>query len=140
MRFQQLWPVLRARRALLPLVPLTVAAGLGARAVFGGLLAKVAGDALYTVLIYVLVVVVRPDVRLSRAFAVALGLSFAVEIAQLTPYPAWLSSKHVILRLIFGTTFGFVDLAGYVVGAVFAVAVHAMVRARRPRLGSGSAG
>lgn len=117
------------------IVPLTVAAGLGARALLGGLPAKVAGDALYTVLIYVLVVVVRPDVRLARAFAVALGLSFAVEFAQLTPYPAWLSSKHVILRLIFGTTFGFVDLAGYVIGAVAAVALHAAARGRaRPGL------
>jgi Protein of unknown function (DUF2809) len=121
MRFRSL----HARGVPLLLVPLTVAAGLGSRAFFGGLPAKIAGDALYTVLIYVLVVVVRPDVRRSRAFAVALGLSFAVEFAQLTPYPAWLSSKHVILRLIFGTTFGFVDLAGYVVGAVFAVVLHA---------------
>jgi Protein of unknown function (DUF2809) len=119
---------LRARRAALLAVPVTVAAGLGSRALLGGLPAKVAGDALYTVLIYVLVVVVRPGVRLSRAFAVALGVSFAVEIAQLTPYPAWLSSKHVILRLIFGTTFGFVDLAGYVVGAVSAVALHGLAR------------
>jgi len=122
----------RPRWAALLAVPLTVAAGLGARALFGGFLAKVAGDALYTVLIHVLVVVVRPDVRPSRAAAVALGTSFAVELAQLTPYPAWLSSKHVILRLIFGTTFGFVDLAGYVVGAAFALAVHAAVRERRP--------
>jgi hypothetical protein len=116
---------LRARGVPLLLVPLTIAAGLGSRAFFGGLPSKIAGDALYTVLIYVLVVVVRPGVRPSRAFAVALGLSFAVEFAQLTPYPAWLSSKHVILRLIFGTTFGFVDLAGYVIGAAFAVALHA---------------
>jgi hypothetical protein len=114
--------------------PLTVAAGLGSRALLGGLAAKVAGDALYTVLVYVLVVVVRPDVRLARAFAVALGVSFAIELAQLTPYPAWLSSKHVILRLIFGTTFGFVDLAGYVVGAFVAVALHAAaIRAATPR-------
>ncbi len=126
----QLWPALRSRRATLLAVPLTVAAGLGSRVLFGGLAAKVAGDALYTVLIYVLVVLVRPDVRPSRAFAVALGLSFAVEFAQLTPYPAWLSSKHVILRLIFGTTFGFVDLAGYVVGATLAVALHAELRRR----------
>ena len=119
---------LRRRAAALALVPLTIAAGLGSRVVLGGLPAKIAGDALYTVLVYVLVVVVRPDVRLSRAFAVALGVSFAVEFAQLTPYPAWLSSKHVILRLIFGTTFGFVDLAGYVVGAVLAVALHALLR------------
>ena len=125
MRLRSLYPALRARGAALLLVPLTVAAGLGSRAFLGGLLAKVAGDALYTVLIYVLVVVVRPDVRLSRAFAIALGLSFAVELAQLTPYPAWLSSKHVILRLIFGTTFGFVDLAGYLVGAAGAALLHA---------------
>ncbi len=125
-------PSAPAAPALL-VVPLTVAAGLGSRVVLGGLPAKVAGDALYTVLIYVLVVVVRPAVRPWRAFAVALGLSFTVELAQLTPYPAWLSSKHVILRLVFGTTFGFVDLAGYGVGAVFAVAVHGLVRARRPR-------
>jgi hypothetical protein len=109
-------------------VPLTVAAGLGARALLAGLPAKVAGDALYTVLIHVLVVAAQPDVRPSRAAAVALGTSFAVEFAQLTPYPAWLSSKHVILRLVFGTTFGFVDLAGYVVGAAFALAVHAAAR------------
>jgi hypothetical protein len=128
MRVQHLWPFLRARLAALLAVPLTVASGLGSRKFFDGLLAKVAGDALYTVLIYVLVVVVRPDVRLSRAFAIALGVSFAVEFFQLTPYPAWLSSKHVILRLIFGTTFGFVDLAGYVVGALFAIAVHAVAR------------
>jgi hypothetical protein len=125
---RQVWAGLVARRAALSAVPLTVVAGLGSRALLGGLPAKVAGDALYTVLIYVLAVAVRPGIGLARAFAVALGLSFAVEFAQLTPYPAWLSSKHVLLRLIFGTTFGFVDLAGYVVGAVFAIAVHALWR------------
>jgi hypothetical protein len=80
------------------------------------------------VLLYVIVVLVRPDVRAWRAFAIALGASVAVEVAQLTPYPAWLSSKHVLLRLVFGTTFGFVDIAGYVVGAVGAVALHAALR------------
>jgi hypothetical protein len=129
--FGQLVPALRARRVALFTVPLTVAAGLGSRVLLGGLPAKIAGDALYTVLIYVLVVVVQPDVRPSRALVVALGLSFAVELAQLTPYPAWLSSKHVILRLMFGTTFGFVDLAGYAVGAASAGALHAAVRVWR---------
>jgi len=129
--------LLRARGAALAAVPLTIAAGLGSRAVLGGLPAKIAGDALYTVLIYVLVLVVRPDVRLRRAFAIALGVSFAVEFAQLTPYPAWLSSKHVILRLIFGTTFGFVDLADYLVGAVLAVGAHAVLRRLLLRKGDG---
>ncbi len=133
MDVRQVCTALHARRWALLAVPLTVVSGLGSRAVLGGLPAKIAGDALYTVLIYVLAAVVRPGVRPSRAFAVALGLSFAVEIAQLTPYPAWLSSKHVLLRLVFGTTFGFIDLAGYTVGAIFAVAVHAQVTAARAR-------
>jgi hypothetical protein len=121
--------VLRRRLAPLLLVPLTIAAGLASRKCLDGLAAKVAGDALYTVLVYVLVLVARPSARPSRAFAIALGVSVAVEIAQLTPYPAWLSSKHVLLRLVFGTTFGWIDIAGYVVGAVAAVALHVAARA-----------
>lgn len=130
MRSEDILGALRRRRWPLAAVPATIIAGLGSRAVLGGLPAKVAGDALYTVLVYVLVLVVRPDASVRRASAIALGWSFAVEFAQISPYPAWLSSKHVILRLIFGTTFGFTDLAGYVVGAVFAAALHAMILRR----------
>jgi hypothetical protein len=108
--------------------PVVVALGLGSRAVLGGLPAKIAGDALYTVLLYVLVLVVRPRTRPVRAGLVALGLSFAVELAQLTPYPAWLSSKHVLLRLVFGETFGFIDLGSYVVGFAVVVAGDTLVR------------
>jgi Protein of unknown function (DUF2809) len=127
----------KARWVAAVAAPLIVALGLGARAVLTGLAAKIAGDALYTVLLYDLVIVVRPAVRPVRAGLVALAISFAVEIAQLTPYPAWLSSRHVLLRLIFGTTFGFVDLGGYVVGAVLVVAADTLVRrvasGRQPR-------
>lgn len=107
---------------------MVVALGLGSRAVLGGLPAKIAGDALYTVLLYVLVLVVRPRTRPVRAGLVALGLSFAVELAQLTRYPAWLSSKHVLLRLVFGETFGFIDLGSYVVGFAVVVAGDTLVR------------
>lgn len=117
------------RAGLLLITLLTIAAGLGARAILSGLPAKLAGDALYTVLVYVLVLLVRPGTEVRRAFVIALGVSFAIELFQLTPYPAWLSSKHVILRLIFGTTFGFVDLAGYVIGACGAALVHRRARA-----------
>lgn len=122
---------IRARLLPLALVPVTVVAGLGSRLVLHGLAAKLAGDALYTVLIHVLVTVVKPSVRPTRAASIALGVSFAVEIAQLTPYPAWLSSKHVLLRLIFGTTFGLEDLVGYVIGAAFALAAHRLVTRSR---------
>jgi|HubBroStandDraft_4_1064222.scaffolds.fasta_scaffold120924_2 hypothetical protein len=133
MRSEDILIALRRRAWPLAAVPSTVVAGLGSRVVLGGLAAKVAGDALYTVLAYVLVLVVRPDASVRRAFAVALGWSFAIEFAQISPYPAWLSSKHVLLRLIFGTTFGFVDLAGYVVGAVFAAAAHTWLLRRAAR-------
>jgi hypothetical protein len=125
---RRLVDALRVRSWPLLAVPVVIAAGLGSRTVLAGLPGKIAGDALYTVLIYVLALAVRPALRTSRAVAIALGLSFAVELAQLTPYPAWLSSKHVILRLVFGTTFGFLDLAGYVVGAIVSAAVHAALR------------
>jgi hypothetical protein len=125
---------LRPRASAIVLAPVVVAAGLGSRAVLDGLPGKVAGDALYTVLIYVLVLVVRPAVRPARAFAVALGFSFAIELFQLTPYPAWLSSQHILLRLIFGTTFGLIDLAGYLLGALFAVGLHTMARTSPARV------
>jgi hypothetical protein len=132
-RLESLAHALAVRWRSLALVPLTIAVGLGSRAWLTGLLAKLAGDALYTVLVYVLVLVVRPATRAARAFGVALGVSFAVELAQLTPYPAWLSSKHVLLRLIFGSTFGFIDLAGYLIGALGAVGAHVTVNALRKR-------
>lgn len=124
MRLRQISRLLRGRKRGLLALPLTVVIGLGSRAYLHGAPAKIAGDAFYTVLLYVLVLVVAPRARVLGAFVIALGASFAVELAQLTPYPAWLSSKHVLLRLIFGTTFGLIDLFGYVVGAGFAAAVH----------------
>ncbi|APR82914.1 integral membrane protein [Minicystis rosea] len=131
MRVEHILVALRRRCPLLVAAPAIVIAGLGARAMLGGLAAKLAGDALYTVLVYILVLMVRPETSIRRAFAVAVGVSFAVEFAQLTPYPAILAKKHVLFRLVLGTTFGLVDLAGYVIGGLGAAGLHAF--ARRPR-------
>ena len=98
-----------------------------------GLAPKVAGDALYTVLVDALVIAVRPRLRPATAGAIALGFSYAIELAQLTPWPAWLSSKHALLRLAFGTTFGVIDLVGYTIGAAAAIAIHAGLRAAARR-------
>jgi hypothetical protein len=106
----------------------TVALGLGLRACLPEVPGKIAGDALYTVLLYTIVLTIRPTARPLHAGAIALGASFAMEFFQLTPIPAWLSSQHVLLRLIFGTTFGFVDLASYVLGAALATGVHVGAR------------
>ncbi|MFB7615849.1 DUF2809 domain-containing protein [Kitasatospora sp. NPDC056181] len=104
---------------------LTVAAGLGVRAVTGGEFAKCAGDALYTVLVYALVLVAAPRLRPLPAAGLAAALSWAVELFQLTGVPDELGRRSVLARLVLGSTFNAPDLLWYVVGAALAAVVHA---------------
>lgn len=112
---------------------LTVAGGLGVRAVAGGDVAKYAGDALYTVLIHALVVLIAPRTGPLVAAGAALGFSWAVEFAQLTDVPAELSSRSAAARLVLGSTFNAPDLFWYGVGAAAAGCVHAWALGRRGR-------
>jgi hypothetical protein len=132
------------RRRALPAVAavLTVAAGLSVRSVLGGDLAKYAGDALYALLIFWLVLVVAPRARAWVAAVVALGVSVAVELFQLTGVPAELGAHSSLARLVLGTTFSAPDLPFYVVGAALGWALHRTARylgaaraTRRPERG-----
>ncbi|MET9513652.1 DUF2809 domain-containing protein [Streptomyces sp. NPDC002994] len=96
---------------------LTLCAGLGVRGVADGDVAKYAGDALYTVLLCTLVVLLAPRTRPPWAAAVALTLSWAVECAQLTGVPAELAERSIVARLVLGSTFNAPDLLWYAVGA-----------------------
>jgi hypothetical protein len=96
---------------------LTIAAGLGIRLLWDGPFAKYAGDALYTVLIYLLLVLAWPAIRPWVAALVSAGLSWAIEFAQLGDIPA-------VLRPVLGSTFNPPDLFWYAVGAALACAVH----------------
>ncbi|WP_188195530.1 ribosomal maturation YjgA family protein [Nonomuraea sp. SYSU D8015] len=104
---------------------LTVAAGLGVRLLWDGPVPKYAGDALYTVLIYTLVLLARPGVRPWAAALASAGLSWAIEFAQLGEIPA-------LLRPVLGSTFNPPDLLWYAVGAAAACAAHALWLRRRP--------
>ncbi len=104
---------------------LTIAAGLAVRRWLPwGFWSKYSGVALWSVVVYALVVCVRPRSGVARCAAIALLISWAVEFAQLTPAPGWLSSKHPGLRLIFGEHFSLGDLPAYAVGALLAAIVH----------------
>ncbi|MFD0277470.1 DUF2809 domain-containing protein [Kitasatospora sp. NPDC127111] len=103
---------------------LTVAAGLGVRAVAGGAFAKYAGDALYTVLVYALVVLVAPRLRPLPVAVAAAGLSWAVEFYQLTGVPDELGRRSALARLVLGSTFDPPDLFWYLAGAALAAALH----------------
>ncbi|MFB7670202.1 DUF2809 domain-containing protein [Kitasatospora purpeofusca] len=108
---------------------LTVGAGLAVRTVAGGEAAKYAGDALYTVLLYALAVLVAPQLRPAVAAAWAAGLSWVVELFQLTGVPDDLARRSTLARLVLGSTFNPPDLLWYLVGAGLAALVHAGVRA-----------
>ncbi|MFF2065148.1 DUF2809 domain-containing protein [Streptomyces sp. NPDC058200] len=126
----------RARLVAGGVALLTVAGGLGVRAVAAGDVAKYAGDALYTVLVYVLIVLAAPRVRPLVASSVALAFSCAVELLQLTGVPAELAARSVVARsvvarLVLGSTFNAPDLLWYAVGAAVAAFVHRSVTVRR---------
>lgn len=88
----------------------TVVAGLAVRSQTGGAFAKCAGDALYTVLMCAVVVLVAPRLRPALAAGAALVFSWAVELWQIAGVPT-------ALHPLFGSTFNAPDLFWYVVGA-----------------------
>lgn len=85
---------------------------------------KSVGDALYTVMLYFLVALARPQWRPSLLGASALGISIAIELFQLTEIPARLPR---VLQIALGTTFAWHDIVCYCVGAALVVAAHVTV-------------
>ncbi|GJF32061.1 hypothetical protein KNE206_47610 [Kitasatospora sp. NE20-6] len=115
-------------------VPVVVATGLGIRAVCTGDVAKYAGDALYTVLVYTVCVAANPRMRPRTVAGLAVGFSWAVEFFQLTGLSAEWSVRSGLARLVLGSTFNAPDLLWYVVGACAGWAVHGRaVRGRAVR-------
>ncbi|OKK03059.1 ribosomal maturation YjgA family protein [Streptomyces sp. CB02400] len=108
----------RTRVAAAVAALVTVGAGLGLRAVATGDVAKYGGDALYTLLIFALVVLVAPRTTPARAAGVALAVSWGIEFLQLTGVPAELSRHSTAARLVLGSTFNAPDLFWYMIGAI----------------------
>ncbi|MGC4979369.1 DUF2809 domain-containing protein [Streptomyces sp. DT193] len=117
----------RIRLAAAGAAVVTVGAGLGLRAVATGSLAKYGGDALYTVLLLALVVLVAPRVTPLTAARSALAVSWGVEFLQLSEMTAELSQRSPVARLVLGSTFNPPDLFWYAVGAGAGWLVHTAV-------------
>ncbi|MFG2132969.1 DUF2809 domain-containing protein [Streptomyces sp. NPDC048751] len=109
--------LLRIRLAAAGSAVVIVGAGLGLRGMAVGSVAKYGGDALYTLLLVALVVVVAPRVTPLTAAASALALSWGIEFFQLSDVPAELSRRSAVARLVLGSTFNPPDLFWYAVGA-----------------------
>lgn len=121
-----------SRRAVAALAAVFVlAAGLGVHAFAPDTAASdVAGDLLYTVLLYVALVAIFPRWQPRIVGAIVLVWCIGVELFQLTGLPvAWADTFPPVL-LVLGTVFDPRDLAVYVVAAVGAVIVDTAARAR----------
>lgn len=115
----------------------TLGLGLGIRAAFAGWFGKYAGVALWATLVYFLILWVAPKRPVRQVLVLCVAISFAVELAQLTPGPLALYRIHPLFALVFGTTFNFWDLPAYVVGAGVGAVVHEGRSARMNHRGHG---
>lgn len=118
----------RGRYALAVL--LTIAAGLASRRwpwLLPDALGKYPGDALYAVMIYWLVALVRPRDGIVRSGTFALAICFAIEGLQLWQ-PPWLQAIRAttIGHLVLGSHFNAPDLLAYAVGVLAAMASEAL--------------
>lgn len=116
--------------------------GLLVRFIGSGTWTNHTGDALYAVLIYLLMAAVVVRVPSWQTAAAALAACTAVELLQLSPLPAALGEIFPPARLVFGTTFGMLDLVSYATGVLAAGLLDGVLRRRLGvrRFGSRSQG
>jgi hypothetical protein len=87
------------------------------------------GVTLWATMIYFWLRAALPAVAVWRLALVAVAGCWLVEFAQLTWVPAYLSSRHLLLRFIFGATFNPPDLAAYAVGVLLGLILTITARA-----------
>jgi hypothetical protein len=125
----------RTRRATLCIAALvTVALGLSIRTFSDGAWTGPAGDALYAVLIYLLVAILIPGKPRALIAGAAMTACVLIEALQLTGLPAELAQSWPPVRLVLGTTFGMADLFAYACACALAYAVDRMCSGLRSRV------
>ncbi|WP_454050357.1 DUF2809 domain-containing protein [Cellulomonas sp. Marseille-Q8402] len=113
----------RPWRTALPAGALVVLAGLATARYGTGPLADALGDALYAVLVLLLVALALPRLARPAQTGTALAVCWVVEIAQVTGGPAAAAAAWPPLRYLLGTTFVATDLLWYAVGVLLASCV-----------------
>lgn len=102
---------------------LVVAAGLATARYGTGPLGDALGDALYAVLVLLLVALALPRLSRPAQAGLALAVCWTVEAAQATGGPAAAVAAWPPLRYLLGTTFVATDLLWYAVGVLVASSV-----------------
>jgi 4-hydroxybenzoate polyprenyltransferase len=115
-----------------------IALGLASRKfpdLFPAALGKYPGDALWTMMVFFGLAVLRPASTITWLTVAALAISYAVEFGQLYQAP-WIVAvrAHPLGHLVLGTAFGWMDLVAYTAGAVVAMLIELSINSRRSRL------
>ena len=117
------------------LVLLTIAAGLASRKysqLLPDQLGKYPGDALWALMLFLLIGVARPRVSTLGVAGIALVVAFIVEFSQLYQ-AAWLVGlrQTTLGHLVLGSTFHTPDLLAYAVGIAAAAGVEMLAETQR---------
>ena len=124
----------RRRVALLGLAAAVIALGLLVHYLLAGDSASFAADALYAVLIALIVMVIAPRTRPTLVAGIAFVVCALIELAQLTGGPATLARAFPPAALVFGSGFAWGDLVAYTVGVLLVLAADILLlRDRRRR-------
>ncbi|WP_350351953.1 DUF2809 domain-containing protein [Microbacterium sp. A8/3-1] len=119
----------RRRVALAVLAAATVGLGLFIHRSAGGMIGDVTGDALYAVLIYLLVALVAPRARRPVVAVFAFAVCTGVELLQLTALPREAAVVFPPIELVLGSGFDARDIVVYA-AAVAAASVIDIVSTR----------
>jgi glycopeptide antibiotics resistance protein len=91
-------------------------------------LGKYPGDALWTIVVFLLLGFALPRLNTLKVTALALLISYAVEFGQLYRAPWLVAIRSTTLgHLLLGSDFGWGDLAAYTVGALIALVVETLI-------------
>lgn len=126
---------MRNRLAYAIVFVLVILLGLASRRypyLFPSVLGKYPGDALWTIMMFLLVGIALPKISSYRLFGLALLISFCVEFSQLIRFDWLVALRQTRLgHLVLGSTFNFGDLLAYTVGASIALGLELALRKRK---------
>lgn len=121
------------RRGLLVAAALVIVAGLAVHLLGSGPVADFAGDALYAVMIYLVIAAVFARAASWLIGTAAVVVCALIEVFQLTGLPGVWAEAFWPVRLVLGAGFDARDLIAYAVGVVVATTCDLITRRSRAR-------
>ncbi|MBO2454254.1 DUF2809 domain-containing protein [Actinomadura barringtoniae] len=118
------------RLLMVVLAAASAGAAYGIRAAMDGPIEQYSGAALSGVIVYTIVIFIRPQISPLPAGIGVIAYCWFIEFSQLTPVPAALSERSWLARQLLGAQFDLVDVAWYPVGVIPLVAAHWLLRTR----------